>query len=419
MYHSATMGKAKVTRKAFESTELVRWIPGITMMLLNTLSYIDRNTLALLAPTILRETHLSNEQYGFIISGFSIAYMLFNPLWGRIVDRWGVRMSMTTAVSLWTVASVSHAFAAGFFGFLVARTVLGAGEGATCPGAVSTVTQTFPPSKRMRGIGIAYSGASLGALLTPIIITPIAVAWGWRAAFWFTGAAGVFWLALWGLVLRRADLARSAAHVETRKRPRWNDARLWALIGAYALGGTPVAFVLYQAPIYLSAALHKSQLEIGQVLWLPPLGWEIGWFFWGWVADRFAWGGASIPALRRQFLLLLLLTLPLAAVPHIASYPITVAMLFSTMFGAAGFGIAGIAYATRIYTSTFSGFIAGALSGTWSAAVALVMPVVGRLFDLHRYNAAFALATLLPIAGYVVWRTLHCRTEPTSKDLQG
>jgi ACS family hexuronate transporter-like MFS transporter len=49
------------------------------MMLVSTISYIDRNTLALLAPTILRDTHLSNEQYGFIISAFSVAYMLGNP----------------------------------------------------------------------------------------------------------------------------------------------------------------------------------------------------------------------------------------------------------------------------------------------------------------------------------------------------
>ena len=65
------------------------------MMVVSTISYIDRNTLALLAPTILREAHLSNEQYGFIISAFSVAYMLGNPLWGYALDRIGVRAGMT------------------------------------------------------------------------------------------------------------------------------------------------------------------------------------------------------------------------------------------------------------------------------------------------------------------------------------
>jgi ACS family hexuronate transporter-like MFS transporter len=381
-------------------------------MLVSMISYIDRHTLALLAPTILRETHLSNTQYGFIVSAFSIAYMLCNPLWGRIVDRVGVRISMTAAVSLWTLASVSHAFAAGFRGFLLARTGLGLGEGATFPGAVRTTTQTLPPQVRMRGIAVAGSGASMGAILTPIIITPIATAWGWRAAFWFTGAIGALWLALWSLVSRRRDLEQPTAVVESSTRPCWNDTRLWAFIGVYALGLSPLAFVLYEAPVYLSAVYHKSQLEIGHILWIPPLGWEIGFFFWGWINDRFAQRGASIPALRRQFLLLMLLSLPLAAVPHIASYPITVAMLSLAMFVIGGFGNGSLAYGIYVYSTAHSGFITGVGSGTWSAAVALVMPVVGRLFDLHWYNGAFALAALVPVAGYVVWRTLHCGTEP-------
>ena len=59
------------------------------MMLVSTISYIDRNTLAILSPTILAESHLSDEQYGWIISAFSVAYMVANPLWGRLLDRCG------------------------------------------------------------------------------------------------------------------------------------------------------------------------------------------------------------------------------------------------------------------------------------------------------------------------------------------
>ena len=75
----------------------MRWFPAISMMLVSVISYIDRNTLAILAPTILRETGLSAQQYGFIISAFSIAYMLSNPIWGRILDRTGLRRGMVAA----------------------------------------------------------------------------------------------------------------------------------------------------------------------------------------------------------------------------------------------------------------------------------------------------------------------------------
>jgi ACS family hexuronate transporter-like MFS transporter len=245
----------------------------------------------------------------------------------------------------------------------------------------------------------------------------VAAAWGWRGAFWFTGAVGALWLALWATLSRRRDLARRPPLVESTGAPRWNDARLWACIGAYALGASPFAFVGYEASIYLSVVLHKSQLQIGHVLWIPPLGSEIGFFFWGWAMDRFARGGASIPGLRRQFLLLMVLSLPLAAVPRVNSYPITLALLFLAMFVSAGFVIGALAYATRHYSTAHSGFIAGMGSGSWSAVVALVMPVVGRLFDLRSYNEAFALATLLPVVGYTLWRVIDRSTDPRRSGL--
>jgi len=112
--------------------------------------------------TILQETHLSNEQYGVIIACFSYAYMLGNPLWGHLLDRMGVRRGMNVAVGVWTLASAAHAWATGFWSFAAARAVLGAAEGATFPGGLRTVAQTLPPSKRGKGLAVAYSGGSLG-----------------------------------------------------------------------------------------------------------------------------------------------------------------------------------------------------------------------------------------------------------------
>ena len=383
------------------------WLPSITMMMLTTLSYIDRNTLAILAPTILAQTGLKQVEYGFVISGFSVAYMLGNPIWGRIVDRIGVRVSMTGAVLLWTLASVSHALAGGVRGFLAARTMLGIGEAAAYPGGLRVVTQSLSASRRMRGVALAYSGGSLGAIITPILVTPLAAAWGWRAAFWATGVLGLLWLGLWAVVSRRPDLALPrAADVPTASRMSWNDRRVWAFMSLYALGSSPLAFVLYQSSLYLHSALHKSQLEIGQVLWIPPLSWEAGFFFWGWVTDRISQTTRWWAQLRALFLVQTLLALPLALTPYLQSFSITLAMLSLAMFVAAGMTVGGIAYGTKQYSVDRSGLIAGLSSGAFSAVVALEMPVIGMLFDLHAYVAAFALAALLPLAGYLVWRML-------------
>ncbi len=390
----------------------MRWVPAVTMMLVSTISYIDRNTLALLAPTILHDTHLTNEQYGFIISAFSFAYMLANPVWGKILDRIGVRRGMTAAVSLWTIASAAHAFASGFRSFGAARAILGFGEGATFPGSLRTVVQTLPLEKRSRGIAISYSGGSLGALITPIIVTPVAARFGWTGAFWFTGAVGFAWLALWGLVSRSKDLRHPAADSEQPEKGgglSWRDSKIWAFLAAYALGGFPAAFVLYQGAIFFNASMQKSQLEIGHVLWIPPLGWEIGYFFWGWITDRFANGGASTEGMRRLFFLLLCLSLPASAIGYVASFEAALALMFLAMFAAAGFIIGAVAYAACRYSMRHSGLIAGLGAGSWSAIVAILMPGAGKLFDLRAYPLAFALAALVPVAGYGVWRVLDRR----------
>jgi MFS transporter, ACS family, hexuronate transporter len=373
------------------------------MLLVSLISYVDRNTLALLAPTILKETSLTAEQYGFIISAFSIAYMLGNPVWGMMLDRFGLRAGMFAAVAFWTVASTSHAFAAGLVSFAAARALLGFGEGATFPGGLRAAVQTLPPGKRSRGIAVAYSGGSLGAIVTPILVTPIAAAFGWRGAFWFTGFIGAVWLTLWWFISRRIA-APSHAVSKTGAKPRLTDTRLWAFMAAYSLGGLPLAFVIYGASIYLSDARGLTQLDIGKLLWIPPLGWEVGYFFWGWIADRTR--SRRPAAFRWLFALLTFLSLPLAAAPMASSVAITMAELFFAMFIAAGVVILAIAYATDVFSADYAGLIAGAGAGSWSAVVALAMPVFGRLFDQERFDTAFMLATAFPIAGYAMWSLL-------------
>ncbi len=381
-------------------------------MLVSIISYIDRNTLALLAPTILKDIGLNNQQYGYIVLAFSIAYTIGNPLWGFILDRVGVHKGMAASVSLWTIASVSHVFAAGLTGFAVARAALGFGEGATFPGALRTVTQTLPPEVRSRGMALSYSGGSLGAIVTPLIITPVAKIWGWHGAFWFTGAVGATWLLFWLLLGKGGKLSEIPAATATQAfalRMRWNDIQLWAFIAVYALGAFPLGFILYQASIYLSAVMHQSQTEIGKVLWIPPLGWEAGYFFWGWVTDRFTRSGHSVDALRKLFVMLAVLSLPLAFIPHVKSLVFTMGMMFFAMFITAGFIIAGVAHATALYSTRYSGLIAGIGAGTWSAFVGGAMVGVGWLFDRKLYEAAFVATALLPIPGMLFWLWVHRR----------
>ena len=393
---------------------ITRWTPAGAMLGVSLISYIDRNTLALLAPTILRETGLTGEQYGFIIAAFSIAYCVANPVWGTILDRAGLRRGMMAAVSCWTVASVAHAFAGGLWSFAAARAALGFGEGATFPGGLRTVVQTLPEDRRGRGLAVAYSGGSLGAVVTPLIVTPIFLWWGWRGAFWFTGLTGLGWLVLWAVVSRRPEIRRvRQVAVSSTPGPRMRDRALWAYVCAYALGALPLGFVLYSASLYLAHPLGRSQAFIGKVLWIPPLGWEMGYFVWGWLTDRgLRKGGSRRAGLRRMLAWCAVLSLVFALTPLVPGTVPVLVLMFLAMFAASGFLVLSVAYANSVYTGDHAGLIAGVGAGSWSAAVAVMMPILGRLFDVHAYAAAFWIATAIPMCGFVGWLVLSReRTE--------
>ena len=364
------------------------------MMLVSLISYVDRNTLAILAPTILRETHLSAEQYGLIISCFSITYMIGNPVWGILLDRWGVRRGMNIAVGVWSVAAAAHAWATGLVSFAVGRAVLGAGEGATFPGGLRTVAQTLPPKRQGRGLALAYSGGSLGAVITPFIVTPIALHFGWRGAFFVTGALGLLWLILWQFV-RANDSPRVRAGSTTRM--RWLDPALAAYIAIYALGAMPLGIIIYSASIYLHARFGWTQATLGKVLWIPPLGWEISYFVSGTLVDRY---GARYKLLLP---IAVALMLPLAWTASLGSGEAVVAVFSVAMFAAGALVFLSVSWASRVFPAEHIGLISGIGAGSWSAVVALTSPVVGRLFDQRNYQTAFRSAVLCTVIGYVLW----------------
>jgi ACS family hexuronate transporter-like MFS transporter len=385
------------------------WLPTLSMMLATLVSYIDRNTLALLAPSILRDTGLSAQEYGLIVSAFSIAYVAGNLFWGWLLDRSGVLWVMVAAVALWSAASATHALAFGLLGFAAARALLGFAEGATFPGAVRTVVQTLPPSSRSRGIGVAYSGGSLGALATPLLVTPIALTLGWRAAFWATGGIGVLWLLAWLLQRRRAELSTPPQQGSDRREDglRWTDRCLWSFVCIYATGALPVAFVLYVAPLFLGQRVGMSQAELGRALWVPPLAMEAGFFFWGWAADRLLARRDWLLALRGLFVALAVLSLPLAFAGRPGWPALVLGALSFAMFIGGGFIVAALAYGTNAFPTAKSGLLAGLASGSWSLLTAVTMPLFGRLFDGRCYDAAFAVAAAAPPVGFAAWWVLN------------
>jgi MFS family permease len=405
------------------------------MLLLGFLSYVDRSVLAILSPTILASLHLSATQYGYAILVFSLCYMLANPIWGFWMDRAGLWLTTLAAVLVWSIASGSHGLILGFVSLCVARAVLGFGEGATFPAGLKTVTETLPANKRSFGLGIAYSGSSLGAAITPLLITPIAVRYGWRYAFALTAFFGLAWIALW-LLLRitgwyaenAAEVEQAAAHAllsqdsRISRISRWNR-NLFAAASIYGLGAAPLAFGLYAAPLYLTRVLHLSQSSLGHLLWLPPAGWEAGYLFFGRLADRRRERDASsINAVARRpgvlfiFFSVAGFLITLAPAAARSPYPVAATMLlfFLQMFLAGGFVVFSLADGMATLPKQHSAFLAGFCISAWALATGILMPILGHFFDRGRYTLTFWIVACLPPLGTLLWKLLSSKAPPAA-----
>jgi MFS family permease len=385
------------------------------MLLLSLLSYADRSVLAILSPTILGDLHMTATQYGYAVSAFSVCYMIANPVWGFWIDRRGVFVTVLAAVLLWSVASGAHAFMVGLVGMCLARGVLGFGEGATFPAGLATVAETLPAEKRSFGLGLAYSGGSLGAMLAAVVITPVAVRYGWRATFLLTAVLGLLWAALWALlrvsgIYRAGVPVREAAVVD--KAGRWNRS-LFASAGLYGLGPAPLAFGLYAAPLYLSRVLHVGQAQLGHLLWIPPAGWEAGYLFWGKVADRRRARGAGRPAGLFAGLAVAGFVIVLAPMAvHLAySVAATMAIFFVQMFIAGGFVVLALSDGMESQRKEHAGFLAGVAISSWALVTGVLTPVLGHFFDMKEYARGFWLIAALPVVGVVWWWGMRNRDK--------
>jgi ACS family hexuronate transporter-like MFS transporter len=179
-----------------------RWTIAALLFGAATVNYVDRQIIGLLAPTLTRELHWSEADFGVIVSWWSLFYGLGAVFMGRLLDRIGVRRGLTHAVSTWSIAAIAHAFVRSVTGFSVARAVLGLGESANFPAAGKAVAEWFPKKERALAFGIFNAGPNVAVAIAAVLVPLVTLALGWRWAFVATGTLDLAWLALWLLIYR-------------------------------------------------------------------------------------------------------------------------------------------------------------------------------------------------------------------------
>ncbi|HEX4739266.1 MAG TPA: MFS transporter [Allosphingosinicella sp.] len=192
----------------------VRWIVVALLFAATAINYVDRQTIALLKPTLQKEFSWNELTYSNIVIWFQLAYAIGYIFFGNFVDRVGARIGYATAFALWTGAHILHAVARSVFGFSAVRFLLGIGESGNFPAGLKAVTEWFPKKERALATGIFNAGSNIGAILAPWIVPAITLAYGWRAAFVITGLGSLVWLVAWIGLYRRPRESKQLSAAE-------------------------------------------------------------------------------------------------------------------------------------------------------------------------------------------------------------
>jgi ACS family hexuronate transporter-like MFS transporter len=383
-----------------------RWLALAVFVLSTAINYLDRQTLATLAPAICDEFHLSNQQYGLILSAFSITYAACAPFAGMLIDRIGLNAGVGIAVGMWSIAGIATGFTNGLGGLVACRAALGAAESGGIPAAGKAIHQYLKPAERALGNAVNQAGVSLGAAVAPVFATWLWLRFGWRQAFVATGVLGLLWIPLW---LRTAGRARSAVPAPpTPKEPArtlFRDRRLWIFVAANALAMTGYSLWTNWTTKYLVARYHLTLAASAWYAWIPPLAALAGGFAAG--ALSLAWirrGLAPAASRYRACLVTAAASLATLAVPWAPSPGWATAGIALGFAAVSGFSVNMYTLPLDVFPGARAAFAVSALVASYGALQAVVSPLFGRTVDLYGYAPLILMAAVAPAAACAVLR---------------
>ena len=272
----------------------LRWWMLVLFLLGVTVNYITRNSLGILAPELKSSLGITTEQYSWIVGAFQLAYTLFQPLCGWLIDVIGLKLGFMLCAGLWALACLLHAGAGNWVHLALLRFFMGGAEAAATPANAKTIGEWFPKSERPIASGWAGVGFSIGAMLAPPIIYFAHASFGWQGAFMFTGVLAVAWVLLWWAFYHNPDkhpnLSKDeldyirqdneAAPVKmpfiTALRTIAKNKRFYGIAIPAFMAEPAWAVMSFWVPLYLSKTYGMDLKQIALFAWLPFLAADLG-----------------------------------------------------------------------------------------------------------------------------------------------
>ena len=395
-----------------------------------TINYTDRQVLGLLAPMLQTTIGWSEAQYAYIGTSFLIAYALGLLFMGGLIDRVGTRLGYAVAITIWSLAAISHGLARSALGFGIARFGLGFGESGNFPAAIKTVAEWFPKKERALATGIFNSGTNAGATIAPLVVPWIAIHLGWQFAFLFTGIFSVIWIAVWLTVYRSPQEDRHLSPKELEyimsDPPEQAVTVPWSRLLAHRQTWTFVMgkfltdpvwwFFLFWLPKYLYSVHGVSLAGLGLPLIVIYNSATVGSIFGGWLAARLMKAGFAANRARKITMLVCAVAVtPVVFVAQIHSLWGAVALISLAVAAHQGWSANLLTLPSDMFPRSV---VASVVSlGTFGGAIggSLIATLAGFLLQAtHSYVPLFVIAGIAYLIALLVIHTLSPRLEPVS-----
>jgi MFS transporter, ACS family, hexuronate transporter len=396
-----------------------RWAILAFLVGITVINFIDRQTLSVLAPKIREALHLTHEAYGRIVAAFQFGMMSGEFPMGWLMDRWGVRLGLASAVLWWSIATGLHGFARSGFDLGVLRFWMGTGECGNFSGGVKTVNEWFPRTERAFAIGIFNSGTMIGSMVAPPLVVFLARHYGYRYAFAVPAILGACWVPLWW---RFHSRTRSLGVSNSEKSPSKQSGlellryrQSWSVMACRFLVGPVLQFYWYWMPDYLYTVRGMSLRDIGAFSWIPFLMGDLGSISGGWAAGLLLKRNFSANR-ARQITMYSGATLCLAsfAVYFVPSIADALGVIGIVLFGHTFLSANMFAAVTDMFPDEAVGRATG-LHGICGGLSGLLFPLLtGFLVDHFSYSPVFALAAVMPLAGTIALFTVSKGLRPIS-----
>ncbi|MCB5302333.1 MFS transporter [Yersinia bercovieri] len=420
----------------------LRWYMIALVTVGTILGYLTRNAIAVAAPTLQEQLHITTQQYSYIIAAYSAAYTLMQPVAGYVLDVMGTKVGYAMFAIMWAIFCMSTALASSWGGLAIARGAVGMAEAAMIPAGLKASSEWFPAKERSIAVGYFNVGSSIGGMIAPPLVVWAIVMHSWQMAFIITGVLSLIWAIAWLILYKHpkdqkkltdeereyilsgqeaqhstANAKKMSALQIIRNRQFWGIAIPRFL--AEPAWGTFNAWI----PLFMFKAYGFNLKEIAMFAWMPMLFADLGCIL----------GGYLPPLFQKHFKVNLIVSRKLVVTMGglLMIAPGTIGLFTSPYAAIALLCVGGFAHQSlsgALITLSSDVFgrnevaTANGLTGmaAWTASTMFAL-VVGALADTMGFSPLFAaLAVFDVLAVVVIWTVLQNRpaAEPALDPIQ-